>query len=347
MHMDQHNLVSVIVPTFKRPEALRQTVGALMELEYPADRYEVIVVDDGADEETRAVVERPGAGLPRVSYVPQDHAGVATARNRGAAEARGDLLIFIDDDIVVARDHLQRHLEDQVRFGDALVNGHWEFSPGLKAELEQTAFGRFRMEVEAWVKDGINKEPLSDDVLRPAHVTACNLGIRAQTFVRLGGFDEDFPYAGCEDQDFSLRAAAAGLPFVYDRAIGLEHNDRRLSLPEFGERQRRGAMTHVLLAARHPAVREESMMLVENGPLRRGEPFRRSVKKLIKSAFARPAGFAVLDFTARVLEVVAPNSGALRRIYWATLGVYIYAGIRDGLQSEPKATREQLTEPAW
>jgi hypothetical protein len=87
-------------------------------------------------------------------------------------------------------------------------------------------------------------------------------------------------------------------------------------------------------------------MLTENGPLRRREPLRISVKKLIKRAFARPAGYAVLGFTAAILEFVAPNSRALRRLYWATLGVYIYAGIRDGLSSAPEAVQKQSLEPA-
>jgi GT2 family glycosyltransferase len=346
MEMEEPKSVSFVVPTFHRPEALRATLDALMELDFPRERYEVIVVDDGADPGTRALVEGVSDRSPRVAYLSQDHLGVATARNRGAAAAQSDLLVFLDDDIVVAPDHLERHLQDQATFGDVLVNGHWEFAPDISADLEGTPFGRFRMQVEEWVKEGIEKEPLSDGVLRPSGVTACNLGIRASTFARLGGFDESFPYAGCEDQDFSLRASAAGLPFVYDPRIDLQHHDRRLTLQQFGERQRRGAMTHVFLAGRHPTVRGQSEMLLENGPIRRGEPVRVSLKKLVKRALARPAGFALLRFAARCLETVAPNSGALKRLYWATLGVYIYAGIQDGLRAEPQLSSEQLPEPA-
>src|SRR5919201_2639274 len=145
---------SFVVPTFHRPEALRATLDALMELDFPRERYEVIVVDDGADQGTRELVDGFGGGSPRFLYLSQDHRGVATARNRGAAAAEGELLVFLDDDIVVAPDHLERHLEDQARFGDSLVNGHWEFAPDIRADLEATPFGRFRMDVEDWVKEG-------------------------------------------------------------------------------------------------------------------------------------------------------------------------------------------------
>lgn len=338
--------VSVVVPTYHRPDALRKTLEALTEVDYPADSLEIVVVDDGADDTSRAVVQEFEAEAPPVTYISQDHAGVAAARNRGAAAASGELLIFLDDDMIVGKDHIRRHVEDQARFGDAMVNGHWGFAPALAAELESSPFGRFRIELEEWVQDGIEKQEISADLLRPAGVTACNLGIRSETFERLGGFDETFPYAGCEDQDLSLRADGAGVPFVYDRAIDLLHDDRRLSLREFGERQRRGATTHVFLAARHAAVREQSDMLRENGPLRRGEPIKVSAKKIVKHMLARPAGFALLGLLARVLETVAPGSRALRRLYWSTLGVYIYAGIRDGLRSDRRSLRSEVPEPA-
>ena len=100
----------MIIPTFRRPEALRDTLAALMDMDYPPNLYEVIVVDDGGENETREVVEHFTGRAPGVTYVAQDHAGVAAARNRGADQATGDLLVFVDDDIVVAADHLERHL---------------------------------------------------------------------------------------------------------------------------------------------------------------------------------------------------------------------------------------------
>jgi GT2 family glycosyltransferase len=343
--MGEPKTVSVVVPTFRRPDALRDTLAALLVQDYPADQYEVIVVDDASEEETRRTVQQFQRGSPRVTYIGQNRAGVAMARNRGAEQASGDLLIFVDDDIVVESDHLSRHLEDQSRFGDAVVNGHWEFAPDMLAELQRSPFGRFRIEVEEWVKDGIKKQPISENLLRPALVTACNLGVRADSFAELGGFDESFPFAGCEDQDLSLRASEAGMSFVYDHEIRLVHHDRRLSLSEFGERQRRGAVTHVFLAGRHPTVRRDSEMLVENGPIRRGEPFRRTIKKLAKVALARPTGFALLGLSARALETVAPGSSALRRLYWATLGVYIFAGIREGLAAHVGTGDRILLQP--
>jgi GT2 family glycosyltransferase len=329
--------ISVIVSTYRRPEALAETLRALLAVDYPADGFEVVVVDDGPDDVTAGVVEAAAGRGARVAYVPQANSGVARARNHGAERASGDLFVFLDDDLLVAPDHLARHVEDQARFGDALVNGHWEFSEETLAELTATPFGRFRIDVERWVKEGLSKERLSERYQRPSGVTACNLGVRAETFARLGGFDETFPYAGCEDQDFSFRAQGAGVPFVYDTEIQLLHNDRRVTLEEFGERQRRGALTHVHLAMRHPEVRRNSSMLRENGPIESGEPARRTAKKMVKRALTTGPGMAGARGLARVLEASAPTSRALWRTYWAILGLYIFRGIREGLRANSRA----------
>jgi GT2 family glycosyltransferase len=266
----------------------------------------------------------------------QANAGVATARNHGAEAARGELLIFLDDDIIVFPDHVTRHLQAREAHGDCLVNGHWEFSPQTRAALEQTPFGRYRIEIEDWVKGGIDKLPLPDGRLAPAEVTAANLSVSAGMFRSLAGFDQSFPFAGCEDQEFSYRARQAGCAFVYDPGIRLLHNDGRVSLEQFGERQRRGAITAVHLAARHPADYVRRPLLLENGPLTRRDPPRRLLKKAIKHAYATAPGFAAASALARVLERLAPGSGLLRRVYTMTLGAYIFRGIQDGLAQLPE-----------
>src|SRR5207302_1833392 len=89
---------------------------------------------------------------PRLVYYKEENRGVASARNQGAALARGEVLIFIDDDILVQPTLIAHHLETVAQFGDCLVNRHWEFAPSVANELQTTPFGRYRIEVERWVK---------------------------------------------------------------------------------------------------------------------------------------------------------------------------------------------------
>src|SRR5512137_1175434 len=88
---------SVVIPTFRRPAALRRCVEALARLDYPRDRLEVLIVDDGGG----GVSNLDLGELPRdlqVRVVEQENRGPASARNRGAREAEGELLAFTDDD---------------------------------------------------------------------------------------------------------------------------------------------------------------------------------------------------------------------------------------------------------
>jgi len=323
--------VSFVVPTHRRSDALRMTLTALLDVDYPPDRYEIIVVDDGSADGTADVVAELQAGADgRLVYLQQGNAGAATARNHGARSATGEILIFVDDDIVVETSHIHDHLAARAAQGDALVNGHWEFPAQLARSLAATPFGRFRLGVERWVKDRIVKGPLADGRESPSAVTACNLGIRRGLFWDLGGFDETFPFAGYEDQELSYRAVRAGCPLVYDRRIQLIHNDQRMSLSQFCQRQRRGACTAVHLAHRHPEEFGRRPLIVENGPLAWSDPPRTAVKKMVKRGLTRPPALAAVEAAVGVMERVAPDSWLLRRTYWFVCGLYIFRGVRDG-----------------
>jgi len=331
--------VSVVVPTYRRPDALRATVAALLAVEYPDERYEVIVVDDGSgDTTTEVVAELQQGASTKLVYLHQQNSGAAAARNHGARSATGEILIFVDDDIVVEPSHIRDHLVTRQSQGDALVNGHWEFSSDVYQALARTPFGRFRIEVERWVKEGIVKTPLTDGCEAPSAITACNLGIRRALFWDLGGFDESFPFAGYEDQDLSYRAVRAGCPLVYDRRITLVHNDQRLTLSQFCRRQRRGACSAVHLAARHPEEFGRRPMIVENGPLKWSDPLRTMFKKVLKLGLTRPPVLTTVQAGVGLLELVGPNSRLLRRSYWFVCGLYIFQGVREGVAAVGVAT---------
>jgi len=324
--------VSVIVPTYRRPDALRATLEALVAVEHPTELMEVVVVDDGAEAATEAVVERSARDGFRIRYASQEQRGAASARNLGAQLATGNVLVFLDDDMLVEPDHIAQHLATRARYGDCLVNGHWEFTPETIAALEETPFGRFRMAVERWYKDGIAKTPLDGSCVEPAEMTACNLSVRRELFLELGGFDEEIPFAGAEDVEFSYRAAQAGCRFVYNPEIRLLHNDRRVTLRQFGTRHMRGAMTAVYLAAKHPERYAHRPLIRENAPVSRTDPFRLIVKKSVKRLLSSSAAIAALLAVVDRWERRKPQSRALPRVYWAMCGLYIFRGIREGLK---------------
>lgn len=325
--------VSVVIPTFRRPEALERTLRSLATVSYRG-MFEVVVVDDGSKDFTESVIERIQREEPHLllRFYEQGNSGAARARNHGAQAADGEILVFLDDDMLVQADHLDRHVAHLSSPSKRAVNGEWEFAPEVRHELEGSSFGRFRLWLEDWVKKGLEMESLDADLLKPTMLTACNLGIRRQDFLTLGGFDESFPAAGYEDQDFAVRATLAGFDFIYDKRIVLSHLDQRTNLDDFTRRIRQGAVTAGIMAKKYPAEFGSRPLISENAPGSRRDGVGLLLKKFLKRLVASRPGRATVRISIFLLERVAPDSRLMRSAYWKWCGIWIYMGVRDGLR---------------
>lgn len=326
--------VSVVIPTFRRPEALERTLRSLATVSYRG-MFEVVVVDDGSNDSTESVIERIQREESHLllRFYKQENAGAARARNHGAQAANGQILVFLDDDMLVEPDHLDRHVAHLSNPpGKRAVNGEWEFAPEVRHELEKSSFGRFRLWLEDWVKNGLEMERLDADLLKPTMLTACNLGIRREEFLTLDGFDESFPAAGYEDQDFAVRAALAGFDFIYDKRIVLSHLDQRTNLADFTRRIRQGAVTAGIMAKKYPAEFGSRSLISENAPASRRDAPGLLLKKFLKRLVASRPGRATVTISIFLLERIAPDSRLMRSAYWKWCGIWIYIGVRDGLR---------------
>jgi GT2 family glycosyltransferase len=334
--------VSVVVPTFRRPSILAVTLRALLAADYPHHLLEILVVDDGGDGSAADTVKGLQDMASELSYSSQATLGAAAARNLGARKARGQVLLFIDDDIVVRAGSIRRFVQVLEGFAPCAVNARWEFEPSLLASLNATPFGRYRIEVERWVKTGLGTRRLTGDYLETEGVTACNLAIRRNDFWRIGGFDETFPHAGAEDQEFSLRAREAGLRLILDDAHEVWHNDHRLSLTEFCERQRRGALSAVYLAVKRPGTHAVRALIQENLPVDRSDPPLILLKKLVKGALSLPWAASAIMWCAVTLGRRNGLSPVLRRLYKTLLALAIFRGVHDAAAALDPTQRQAL-----
>lgn len=321
---------SIVVPTFRRPDALGETLAAILRLDYRNDRYEVIVVDDGADDETARVVKRLRGGGVELMLEAQPHRGAARARNRGARLATGEMLLFCDDDVILDPPYLRLQLSARERHGDAVISGTWRFSPTAIEALERSPFGRYRIALERGFREHTGGRPLDGDPCRLVMplLGSGNLAVRRDRFWEIGGFDEDFPVAGAEDQDFSMRARAAGALLLLDTNIHCFHNDNRLTLREYCAREERSAQTMPYLARKYPTELSQTAYVRENCPIRAGDPPLLVMKKLIKAVLA---GKAVLELLHRFVDLAEAAHGPerlLRRLYRTLLGIHLFRGFR-------------------
>jgi GT2 family glycosyltransferase len=237
--------VSVVVPTAGRVAVLRPTLRALAGLDYP--HYEIIVVDNAPHRAgTAELLAELAAEDPRLRCVPEPTAGVAYARNRGLAEARGEIVAFVDDDVIVDRRCLRAIVGGFADEAVAAVTGHV-----LAGELETPAqlwieqFGSFgkgwsrrRFDATGYetVECGrVRRVPAARDPLYPylpgGYGSGANMAFRTQVLRRLGGFDPLLGSAGPvragEDIDVLLRLVLAGHSLVYEPRAVVWHAHKR------------------------------------------------------------------------------------------------------------------------
>ena len=194
---------SIIVPTYKRPRALAECLRALENVDYPRERLEVIVVDDGSPSPPEAVVREYARRLP-VRLVSQDNAGPAAARNRGAELAGGDFLAFVDDDCRLSPTWLQ------------VMAGRFQDVPTYAATgrtqnvLNRNVFAKTSQALIAFLYAHYNADPE-----HARFFTSNNLAISSALFRRSGGFDTSFRRAAGEDRELCDRLLADDHRVVY------------------------------------------------------------------------------------------------------------------------------------
>lgn len=200
--------VSIIVPVRNAEHEIGGLLEALGRQTLPAERRELLVVDDASRDGTAAVVRRSrGATLIQLS----GWSGAYTARNAGLAAARGDVIAFADADCRPAPDWLERGLAELDRLGADLLGGHIDVRLGKRPSIaELLDYGR-HLDQERGVRE------------RGFAMTA-NLLARRTVFERVGTFLEGA--LSDADREFCLRATEAGFELAYSRHAAVAHPAR-------------------------------------------------------------------------------------------------------------------------
>ena len=204
--------VSIIIPTFNGALRIGSCLDALLPQAVEANA-EIIVVDDGSSDSTCDVVRR----YTGVRLISQVNSGPATARNRGALEARGGIIVFTDDDCVPTTGWLSAMLKP---FEDAAVIG----VKGAYRTRQKSLVARF---VQFDYED---RYRLMADLPEIDFVDTYSAAFRRDRFLELNGYDASFPVACAEDIELSYRMSERGwkMVFVPDAIVYHTHPDRLL-----------------------------------------------------------------------------------------------------------------------
>ena len=209
--------LSVIIPTYNRKEILLKTLKSYIEQTAQAEILEILVIDDRSTDGTAAAVEEFSASSPvAIRCLINPNKGLSFARNLGIREAKGDLILFGDDDIIPAPTLVAEHTEWNRRYPDdnCAVLGQVDWSPEVKA----TPF-------LAWLgRDGVlfgfgRLSPGEEVSLQYCYF--CNTSVKREFLLREGMFDENIRAYGYEDIELGYRLIRKGFRLFYNpKAVG-------------------------------------------------------------------------------------------------------------------------------
>lgn len=205
--------LSVVIPTYQRCDSLRQVLLACGAQTLPPERYEVIVAIDGSTDDTVNMLRQLDVPY-HLRWTNGANAGPGAARNRGAALAQGNVILFLDDDIILTAVALAEHLAGH-ETGDAVVClgqvqvwperplSHWEQYLNQRYDEHYAKMNRPGYQPDFW------------DCL------SGNISFDRSLWQRSGGFDPTFAAAKHDDIELGFRLAQAGVRFAYrPRALG-------------------------------------------------------------------------------------------------------------------------------
>lgn len=310
-----HNpFLSVVIPTYRRLDLLRRVIAELgAQLAPQSEAVEIVVCDDASRDGTVEWLAQQAQddALPLAWIGLTKNGGPAQARNAAIRRARGEVILLLGDDIVPGPGLLARH--------GAWHRAHPEETAALlgrttwPADMAVTPFMRHLESSGRSLFMNYRDLPVDRPISGMSFYT-CNVSFKRALFARVGGFDEQFPFASHEDLEFGLRLEQAGMVLHYDPQV-VGYHWHRLDLPGTVRRVYRMGYSSVLFWRQ---VGEQ------------GSRLRRVLRRVL-------AGLMGWTFVRRWVLVLARRANRWPGVWGGLMhGVY-WAGVADGRRARTDA----------
>ena len=316
--------LSIIIPTLNRNNILKETIHSILfRQDYPIAKIEIIVINDGEGEIDLGDLNMEENNL-KIIKNPSD--GVCSARNLGARLAKNELLLFIDDDILISGENITRHVKLHGQYENALITGRWEYTEEFLKEMRKTPFSRYKLAYDYKCMKGYELLEFESGIFLAESLASFCLSLRKDLFEKTGGFDENFPHAGAEDQEFSQRAKKMGYTLLYDPTNICFHNEKdRLNIDAWLQRQYRGVMGFVYFAKKEPKNKEKELYY-ENTPINGKDSYKLKFKKIGKYILSKSFWLNLIRRGVGLMEKFRLPDKYIFKGYKILCGLYIYKG---------------------
>lgn len=237
---------SVVIPSYNRGPALAELLEMFVDQSAGKDAFEVIVVDDGSKVDPRPALPNFDGKL-RLHVERQVNGGAARARQRGAELAVGELLIFLDDDMKIAKTFVEAHVRAHEGRPRAAVLGRLHPLPSIaKMPLFERYYARM---LDRLATDADDVRTRETGLPGPKLYTG-NMSMPRTLFFEAGGFDADFRLL--EDVELGIRLERVGGRIFFSREAAAVHGSDHVSTARWLDRSRRDGIYATKVAHKHP-----------------------------------------------------------------------------------------------
>jgi glycosyltransferase involved in cell wall biosynthesis len=323
-------VISVVVPTHNRRPLLRQVLLGLAQQTYPGWKFEVIVVDDASTDGTPAMLEALSTPYD-LRILRREHGGPAATRNAGLAAARGQAVIFLDDDVIPNPELVGAHAIVHELDDRAVVIGRvlpccnrkkpgWEYWEDYIAQRDYERLGR----PNARVHGGL--------------FYTWNVSAARASLNDVGGFDTTLAFQ--EDIDLGYRLEASGAHFYFRREAAGQHCGHRPTYATWARRHYRFGYFRMVMQQRDSAT--------YLGSLRKSvtdyHPLTQQVLRLTVGR-AEPGQVAEMALRGLASSLDALHLWQGSRLPYSVLAIHHYwRGVADA-HGDPRSLRQQLFGP--
>ncbi|MCX5750944.1 MAG: glycosyltransferase [Candidatus Saganbacteria bacterium] len=232
-------VISVVIGTYNQREVLQKVLDSLLDQTLSPDLYEIIVVDSSSSDGTEGKMYEYASQYPFLRYIRQENQGKAAARNRGIQEAKGEIILITDADMIANPELVEEHLLFHNRHKNTMAEG-------LTYNLKSYDNFKEPSNLSPYIKERIKPE----QKIRWSYFLTGNISLPKQLLIEAGMFDASFKGYGWEDLELGYRLKKKTPLYYLPSAINYHYH----IVPEgdMAERKYQTGQSAVLFYKKHP-----------------------------------------------------------------------------------------------
>ncbi len=290
--------ISIVISSYNRENKILQTIERLFESDLnDFTKIELIVIDDGSPSPVNKLLSQL-KNIPAkidLRLITQENAGIGATRNRGFREAKADIVIFLDDDILLHTDTIKKIYKAQLEGPGPVIFGSYPFISHSSASLQQFARQLF----------GYDEITTAEQFEKVDAITSGLLSVdKSKLNDRSNFYKDDLSIPAAEEHEIISRFHQQGIPIYHAKHIAAIHN-HHLELGWLGQQQYKYGLATAEAFIKNPEISEMEKFSVLKTSL---DSIKKSTtKKIIKSFLVSAVGRKSIILLARMSEYFFPN----------------------------------------